>query len=216
MQLSANNNDRMRKIEIKKSGKFFKHTDSRELEPSLLFTLDPEWREMFSKWREIELSCERCGIFYNDIENIGAWKCKQHALPYNRNRKGNFFDKGHWDCCGEREPGREYGIPNGCVPCDHRPIDVKYEKILNDVAIPNPLISYLIGFKQEAISKEDDAMEFFEARNRFFDPDFWTIVHRFDVDADRIRKLYGKSNEDKFEIGNTWRFKRDISFYGTY
>lgn len=50
-------------------------------------------------------TCVRCRLTYYEYQNIGAWRCCQHASLWDDDRK-------LFPCCGQRST-------MGCVACDH-------------------------------------------------------------------------------------------------
>jgi len=76
-------------------------------------------------WKEIPLYC-RNGHYYRQIDNLGQWKCKQHATDFNPRSN-------QWPCCGKPR----HNI--GCVPADHNTKDFRYTTDHNVYGMPAQL-----------------------------------------------------------------------------
>lgn len=203
-----------RRVELTKTSKLHKTVEGHNLEPQLLFTLTPDWIEMFRKWKEVELVCARCGIVYNDIENIGAWRCKQHASTFNWESKGKFHKIFTWDCCGSKEYKNISSIPSACVRCDHRPVDVNYTTPINDVVIPSVLVQYLINFTPESLVQGEDLIDYEATTGVAWDLDTYTIIRRFDSREESARLTLGETAVSKIFMNGVWREQKDLSWYG--
>lgn len=203
-----------RTVVIKTKGRLTKINEDSQLAPQLLFTLPPEWIDIFKKWNDVELICSRCGLPYNDIENIGSWTCRQHALEYNGDSPGKFYGPYRWDCCGKEQYKVEFGIPNGCVRCDHRPTDINYTRYLTDVVVPRSLLPYLQKFKNESRLEGDEWIEYQAYSQIPWDWDKWAVIRRYDHTETLRRSLYGKTAIGKTLFKGEWVDTRDMSWYG--
>ena len=75
---------------------------------------------------EREQQCVACLVQYRELDSLGTWSCRYHSGGQER---------GVWLCCGRSsEPGhpryepahpRPGRPPPGCLPCDHRPAELR-------------------------------------------------------------------------------------------
>lgn len=72
------------------------------------------------------------GHYYYEIENVGSWRCRQHALEYDQKEK-------LWPCCGASSAEN-----HGCVDADHRPFKVPLTLAQTIHNVPAP-VSRLMG-----------------------------------------------------------------------
>lgn len=115
-------------VEVKKE--VFKYAESpedKELRERLergkkLHDLDPQWLYIFEKWQRHSIRCVN-GHDYYEIDNVGSWHCRQHALPYDEKLK-------EWPCC--KTPIYDHG----CVKADHRPDLSPYELVHTIKGVP--------------------------------------------------------------------------------
>ena len=80
------------------------------------------------------MTCYRCGAYFYEIENIGQWKCNQHASVVPTGGE-------YWHCCG-KVVGTGHVSDDGCVPSDHTTLSIPYSEVHN-VPIPISIIQQL-------------------------------------------------------------------------
>jgi hypothetical protein len=85
---------------------------SQRVRPIRIETGDGYWDKEIRSWFSGPLRCQRCGIMFNESQNIGRWECVQHAIFF----KPDVNTK--WPCCGGLvRPFNKIG--DGCVRADH-------------------------------------------------------------------------------------------------
>jgi hypothetical protein len=112
---------------------------------SIFFSIDPEWEALLSLWEREQLTCKKCGFFFYEIENIGSWKCYQHAVSSPRG--------GIWPCCGKSFFDR------GCIRADHTTLPISFSEN-HDLKIPSPLKDAVGIFEKSKVEETSDEMEF--------------------------------------------------------
>lgn len=90
-----------------------------------------EWAEILRLWATKQRTCTH-GHLYYELDNVGSWKCRQHALEYDEG-------EGLWPCCGKTNR-----LDRGCVRADHRPFAAPLTVDQTIVGVPPP-ISRLMG-----------------------------------------------------------------------
>lgn len=89
----------------------------------LSFTTTEMDEEMLKQWNG-RRQCKRCSVFYSEKDNIGQWRCSQHAGFFNPTCKGSKAV-----CCGKVFRGFENTVsatPWGCVRADHTILDIPW------------------------------------------------------------------------------------------
>lgn len=89
----------------------------------LSFTTNEMDDELVKQWTG-RRQCIRCSVFYKEKDNIGQWRCSQHAGFLNPKYKGYTTF-----CC--KTVFRGFGntvsaTPWGCVRADHTILDIPY------------------------------------------------------------------------------------------
>jgi hypothetical protein len=82
-------------------------------------------------WSTMKRKCVN-GHEYYEIDNVGHWQCKQHAMEYEE-------EHGLWPCCGKTQFSNL-----GCVSADHRCFGKPFEVSDTIYDVPQP-ISRLMG-----------------------------------------------------------------------
>ena len=109
------------------------------------FIADREWIEEINRWKSKELTCYKCGTFFYEIDNIGQWKCRQHASITPQN--------GEWSCC-KKILGTGHVSSDGCVPSDHTTLLIPYTEIHN-LPIPISLVQQLNILEKSVVLHQD-------------------------------------------------------------
>jgi len=89
--------------------------------------IDPYWTQSLELWGRVSLYC-RNGHYYRQVNNLGQFKCFQHAAPYDRRKR-------KWPCCGKDSPSDP-----GCVPADHNTHDFFYTREHDVLDMPLSLL----------------------------------------------------------------------------
>lgn len=178
--------------------------------------LSDDYRKIFEIWTTRALLCERCYRKYNDIENIGAWKCRQHAGEWNGDQRGDRYGPYQWDCCGstyfENPSGVDVSL-SGCVPCDHRPTNTPYVAYETDVRLPKILVPFLVGVRRESVLNDVD-IEYYMSYTGNRVPQDYTVIRRFNWwEHKSIMERKETSVGETFVFG-TWVPKAATSFLG--
>lgn len=124
---------------------------------------DAAWTSVLERWREQWLLCVRCGIGYVELDNIGRWRCKQHACPMNART-------GVWPCCGARRTVDSYRwCTTGCVRADHiQPQRIAYT-LAHTQVLPGR-VKDLVAHRPEAVvaaemvGEEEDGVHVYVTR----------------------------------------------------
>ena len=81
-------------------------------------TVPLKWRITTDLWRRNPNACKRCDSTFYEFENMGRWKCWQHAAPHpvftHSLKYGTRSSAAVWPCCNGRGERAK-----GCVPADH-------------------------------------------------------------------------------------------------
>lgn len=203
-----------RKIPIRKLGPPQKDLQQNVLEVDLQFSLGREWLDLFRKWNEVVLQCARCNKIYNDIENIGAWNCRQHARDHNGSSSGRFYGPYRWDCCGQIYNENPRNYVSGCIPCDHRPKNENYISPVNDLIIPIVFVPQLRNFNEKSILRGTELEEFKYQSGKSLDPQTWAVISRFSHLEHSSRFERGTDSSGDQKMAGGWRSRKDMSFYG--
>lgn len=185
-----------------------------KLPVDIYMKLSTPYRDIFEIWNTRALMCERCYVKYNDIENIGAWKCKQHAGEWNGDSNGDRYGRFQWDCCGSKYYENPSGIMNhGCIPCDHRPMAINYISYETDVLLPTMLVPYLVGVRKEAIL-DNLEIEYYMAYTDKRVPIDYTVIRRFNWLEEKSLLERKETSIGQTLIFDTWVPKSNASFLG--
>jgi hypothetical protein len=141
----------------------------------------PYWEETVRLWREVPLKCKN-GHWYKEINNLGQWRCTQHAC------QDYDYSKGEWPCC------RKTGVTEaGCIPADHNctrwPFTAAHTLGVADAIDPGVLklipegpgvtrgITEIAGVRilGGTVTRYDEAAS---ERKNPFDPDGWPKVRK--------------------------------------
>lgn len=118
--------------------------------------LGPQWANLARSFVEDELCCVRCGTVFHEAENIGAWRCAQHAsfaLP----PVGDA-----WPCCDKQRRaigGNGSGSrpwSDGCVAADHTTLHARFTE-LHDVPMPYAVMNLLTRARNDALVEDEGA-----------------------------------------------------------
>lgn len=85
--------------------------------------LEPQWLYVLEKWQRHLIHCVNNHDYY-EIENVGTWKCRQHAMKYDELKK-------EWPCC------HQPSYNEGCVKADHRPYIEPYRDVHTIKQVPD-------------------------------------------------------------------------------
>lgn len=110
--------------------------------------VDKKWEDVISRWTEEKLKCTKCGNFFYEINNIGAWKCSQHAHERHTNASTR------WPCCDKIYRGVPGMASLGCVRADHTTLEVNFTEE-HDISIPITLKNYITVYGQSVIENND-------------------------------------------------------------
>jgi hypothetical protein len=199
-------------IVIRNKAKLGVHIKDTSLPQDLYFRLSSSWKDWYESIAKEYITCGRCGIYYREIENIGAWKCKQHALEWNRFASGEFRERGRYDCCGSIFIEDLSEFPKGCVPADHAPLNTVHESPREEVVFPQILLPYMIDIKREAILDGPELNEFLALNPHI--PNDCTVVRRFSTKEHLSRINRGKGAEEEDMIDGNFMRKKDTSWFG--
>lgn len=172
-----------------------------------------QWLQLLKDWSSLDQMCGRCGQHYKEIENIGSWRCKQHAREWNSFTNGTFYGANAWDCCGSKfhENNSEYA--RACVPSDHNRLDFGYEKPENDVVIPRVFLKYLVHMRPEALLDEERLADYMAITNEIL-PSEYVVVRRYNENEQMSREARGQSAVGQTKVNGTWIEKRHFSRFG--
>lgn len=133
---------------------------------SIYFSVDPEWEAILSYWKREQLTCFRCKYYFYEIDNLGAWKCAQHAVV--QPGRG-----GIWSCCNKGS------LERGCVRADHTTLVIPFDEN-HDIKIPSLLKDVVEIYNKSKVEETSDEMEFQST----------ITVRRFDwIDAAKLGRL---------------------------
>jgi len=203
------------------------------LPEEVVFRLSKDQISTIYNWQSIELTCARCGLTYYEINNIGQWKCSQHARGWNDYMGGNFYGPFQWDCCGVQMSKFPHGDTKaGCVAADHSPLDIPYSRGEDDMQLPKDLLG-LIKVKPESIVPLGDAKNTDIYEDLIDRPDSlsvevtdengevisvereeFVVVRRFDWNEDIERKSTARTMSNHTYVKGIRIPNRFISSYG--
>lgn len=122
-----------------------------------------DWKDVWTLWQSRRLWCINDAHEYTEEQNLGQWRCWQHA---------GVWSEGRWTCCG-----RTYARDNGCVAADHRPFAARYTDHQTVHNVPIYILKKLgprPGISKQSIVRYDKAE--FERRAKV-DFDVRTTYH---------------------------------------
>lgn len=98
--------------------------------------LGADWDQVIARWATEDRVCVRCGLLYKEIENLGTWRCSQHAWPEPQGPR--------WTCCGQVVRVTPSPVVKACVRADHCDLPGCREWTTeHDRFLPNELIPTL-------------------------------------------------------------------------
>lgn len=89
-----------------------------------------KWQSIIELWRRNPLQCAVDDHFFYEFENIGQWKCAQHACSVEP--PDDEHAEEYYPCCGQ-----EGILAAGCVPADHRLHYAPYVQGASEVEMPS-------------------------------------------------------------------------------
>lgn len=192
------NNNGSQVIITNKSGTMQYLTHSKTMQRisnSIETRLDPAWKTERLKMLINKYICVRCGNDFRDIDNIGSWKCTQHA--YANLLNGELIPGQHlWPCCGK--PVKVDRLTDiGCVPCDHTIKKMPWED-MDDINIPQAIVSTdFVSINPKAMI---DEKKFKESREKF--------LYFYASGSARIQATNGDSSEISTDQNIYYYFRR--------
>jgi len=195
----------------------------------VFFRLDRKTIDALQKWNTIELECARCNQTYYECNNIGRWKCSQHAREWNASRGGDFYEVGRWDCCGSNYRKPLKGDAKwGCVRSDHTPIDAPY-LVADDILLPKDLIRFVkpgpfsvVDLEKadlyDTLIKRPDKLHMEVEDDRGvvvgYSEEDYVVIRRYDWKEEAERKLRGESQIRCVFVGGCKIEEKYLSPYG--
>ncbi len=108
---------------------------------------------------EVQKYCMQCGNTYQDLYNMGQWKCRYHP------GKLSSQDRTTWLCCNKStDPHNsrfEGGQHKGCHACDHRDSSVVWKEEDNE-RLPEAIAS-VFNFRSDAIVEVEHKEDAFDS-----------------------------------------------------
>ncbi len=152
-------------------------------EESAYLLLDEDWNNIIHKWNQEELKCTRCKMLFKEIENIGLWKCSQHASEY---LSGRTSQKQYWSCCNRIYLGNNSLKNIGCIKADHTTLKIPFNED-HDMPIPIALSEFMNLNGKSVVFKEFEDISSIQGKEELYD----TIqIRRFDwKDAEKKGRL---------------------------
>ena len=142
--------------------------------------VSPYWAEKIKSYKRDVYVCYNCKLKYTESENIGKWKCHQHATFASIN------EKVIWPCCGRTIKSINN---NGCVKSDHTTLTVPYGEYDN-LPIPISIAPQLkINNKLPSVVEVNspDNYEFYTTREDIADAtENYIQIRRYDLKQQKI------------------------------
>lgn len=170
------------------------------------------WQQILEDWSERLRTCYRCGDLYYEAENVGRWRCFQHAARLDpgtvssgtgtqtqRVWAGVVDEESPqvvqtWRCCGAPLHGKASQDRNGCIPCDHNDRPAPWSR-LEDTPLPKGLVADAISPDPESILGPGDSLLHLKVVGQQ-DRKRYTVVRRYDWRrAEAI--IYGRAMPEK-------------------
>ena len=109
----------------------------------------PEWYDVYEKWK---LHYRRCvnGHKYLEINNVGSWTCRQHALPPDAR-------DGRHPCCDKSDAG--------CVRADHRNGTAPFTAAQTICGVPDFILRAMTSTARPGRRGKDAFVRFDEAEH---------------------------------------------------
>ena len=140
------------------------------------YTLVVQWEMTYLLLKETE-QCLRCGRMFVGLENIGAWKCRQHAFKGTTGTGNPILDLKAgdlWPCCGALVKADSFNN-GGCVPADHTILRNGYAwEFHEDFYVPKFVFDELKGVRPDAVISS----------------------HQYQLDQEYGKQLYTESHMD--------------------
>lgn len=105
-------------------------------------------QEFIEQWT-FARHCIRCNMRYTEKENIGQFRCWQHAFLYDPNDRIN-----RSSCCGLKFRGYKIGPSAGhwgCIRADHTQLPIPYNE-MHKIYISKSMISSMLPPKADSSS----------------------------------------------------------------
>lgn len=174
-------------------------------------SLESKWKTELLRLKKLKGRCTRCLADFYEIDNIGQWKCKQHAY-----RGEPLPISSRWPCCGAIVGRSRNSNENGCIRCDHTATVFTWTE--KDVyRVPQEVVEVAFGNKlqMDCFLSREEYIEIFK-KNQIING-LGRIIDRLDLNDENSGGIpmnqffisrYDRREQEKRElIVEAWRWK---------